>query len=100
MNIEIKDIRDLKEKVGALKTKRILEIVGNEAHLVDALNTDIGREIAKDALDQLDAIQAKIINETATEADRAEFRVLRRILRNWLVKVDGYYKALSQIRRG
>lgn len=96
-NIGIKEVQELFKKVGERRGNLYLSILKKNNSLIEALTTDVGREILKDSVKRTDHLLLKIVEEKATEEDKAEFRVLKRTLETWAVKVNQYEQTLKNV---
>lgn len=79
------------------RSGRLLSYLGEKHALIVALDTKIGGELLEDAVARMDALLLKIINESAGDIERAEYRVLRDITTRWASKIDAYFKTLTKI---
>lgn len=99
VDFTIDNLKDFASKYGAERTKHILEAVAKDSPLSEALRTEIGKEILNVALKNLLTIQDKIVNETVSPTELAEYRVLKKILGDWSTRINRYYTNLGQIKR-
>jgi len=76
----------------------LLSVLGKQKQFVDALNTEIGKELLKDAMALMEDRLTRIIEEKSTEAERAEYRALNKIISAWSARLSSYYKGLDQIK--
>ena len=56
---------------------KILSALGKKHVLVRALETELGKTLLSDAMERMDSLLVKIIHEDSTDAERAEYRVLK-----------------------
>lgn len=75
---------------------RILSLMGRIEPLPRAFNTEIGKAILTDILNDTDVLLVRIIEEEADEKELAEYRVYRRILTRWSTKINAYIKTLEE----
>jgi hypothetical protein len=76
---------------------RIVGILAKREKFKKAIETDVGSEIMSDALNRMEGILGKIIEESATPQELAEFRALRSIVDKWQDKLAEYSKAIHKI---
>lgn len=79
------------------KASQILSALGKSQPFIEAIQTNIGQELLKDALEMIQERLDKIINEEATELEKAEYRVLRTITTRWVDKINNHTKLLSEV---
>jgi hypothetical protein len=94
----LKDFQEYVNKVGRAKANKVIEILGEQNTFYESFNTEIGRELLKDAVNRVDELMKKIWDEKDEEKDRAEFRVLKHIIAQWSKKIDAYVKNLGVIK--
>lgn len=78
---------------------KILTILGKDTKFVNALNTPVGEELLKDMLAMMEDRLTKIVNEESTEADRAEYRVLKELSRKWIDRINRRNDILEAINK-
>lgn len=76
---------------------RVVNILAKREKFKRAIETDIGGEIMVDALNRMEELLQKIIEETASPQELGEFRALRNIVNKWQDKLAEYSKAIKQI---
>lgn len=97
-------------EVDAVKVKKLLDSgpkgalfisqLSKQSKFANALATEIGTLLLKDAVDRSEFLLSKIIDEKATEQEKAEFRALKGILDRWADRVDVYLKNLEKVAKG
>lgn len=95
-NILTEEMRNVLTGQG-LRGAKLLSVLGKQSRLMQAFETDIGKELLRGALTQANMALERIVNETATPGELAEFRVLKRILIDWAQRIETYYENLDKI---
>jgi hypothetical protein len=80
------------------KGSKTLSIAGKLKPFYTALNTEIGQIILNDLLIKMEVLLDKIIEESATKKDLAEYRVVRKLLINWSNKIALYEETKKKIK--
>ncbi len=96
-NITPTDIERFVAKEGK-KAQRTLSILGKNEQLLKAIQTPIGQELLSDALQNIDFLLEKIIDEKADEKDKADYRALRTLTIRWTEKIQAYQEALHKVK--
>lgn len=96
--MDANDIYRLKEQHSKNTTERILSDLGKQSRFIEALNSPIGKELYRDAIRMTEVLLDKIINEEADEKELAEYRVLRKILDRWGLKMEAYFNTLRRAK--
>ena len=78
------------------KGQRMIAILGESEELARVFSTEIGKYLLEDAIENMDRLLVKIINEDADEKDRAEYRAYKGIIDRWSARVDAYIKQLNK----
>ena len=79
------------------RSAKIITVLAKRAKFKAAIETDIGQELMIDALSSMEEILEKIIMETATPKEKADFRALRMIMTKWQDKIAAYNKAVFKV---
>lgn len=98
--IELDDIERLRSALGPDRSARVLSALGRHTPLIEALSTDVGKEILNTALNKTKDLLERIVNEQATDLEKAEYRVLRIILGDWSGRINNYYKLHETVVKG
>ena len=98
--INAEDIQKFTKKHGASKTGRLLSALGKDRQFTDAWESPAGKEILGHLLSMIDQKLDKIINETAEDKDRAEYRVCMELLAYFRDRFNAYNKNLTTLKRG
>lgn len=93
------DFENLFNKKGEKQGNAILESIAKQNKFVKAFSSDIGQELLKDASARLEELFNKIVQETSTEVERAEFRAFKVILERWLKRIDIYIENIEYIKK-
>lgn len=91
-SVTLDDIERLKNSIGVRRSAEVIKALGKQIPLLTALATEPGKLILSTAISRTGELLEKIINEQATEQERAEYRVLRIILADWSGKIANYFK--------
>ena len=79
--------------------KRLIKSLNNVLPNIEVnFNTTIGNEILKDDLERFDLLITKVIQEEATDEDRAEIRYLKRRFAILSARVDIVMDGLRKMR--
>ena len=94
--------RDL-QRLLEMKGKRGADAISVLSKLYPVLNSvfnsEIGREILTQELNDFDNLLEKIVEEKASTNELAEFRVLRRRIRQYAEQVRTYLSHVDQIKK-
>lgn len=96
--VQLEDIENLRNKFGQKRSAEIIKILGRQVGLMNALATEPGKQILSGALNRIGILLEKIINEDATEQERAEYRALRNIVSEWSGKINVYFKGVETVK--
>jgi len=77
---------------------QLLSVLSKQQSFIRAIESEIGRELLKDALSITEGLLEKIIGEEASEAERAEYRALKKILIIWAQRIETYQHNLEKIK--
>ena len=101
--IESEEIQEFM-KSGKDNRRRTEEIKGVLAYLHrnavfrEAFESEIGRELLKDALKRMEELHIKLIEHTEDIEERAEFDFLLKHVRKQSSKIKGYLNVVNQIK--
>lgn len=76
---------------------RVISVLAKRSKFKEAIESEVGRELMADVLSNMEDILDKIINETATDTEKADFRAYRGIANKWQDRLAAYNKAVLQI---
>ena len=80
------------------KANALLSVLGRQQPFIDAMSTPAGRELLDDAITVMQEIMQKIVEETATPQEQAEFRALKKIMARWEQKIHSYMTAGRMVK--
>ena len=76
---------------------RVLSQLGKNHQFVNAISDPVGQDIMRDAINQMEGLLEKIVNEESTDAERAEYRAYRRILDRWTERINRYKTMVDEV---
>lgn len=76
----------------------LAEQLAKESPFVEAIQSEVGQELIKFWLIEADRLLAKIIDEKATDEERAEFRVIKKQVNNIVSRVNEYHRKLNDYK--
>lgn len=79
---------------------KTLSLAGKYLVFTEALSSEIGQEILRDVMIKMEILLEKIIEETASKKEHAEYRVLKDIFNRWAKKIAIFEEAQKKIREG
>lgn len=77
----------------------LLNIVAKQYEFIEALNSPVGQQLSHDLFILHDNLLEKIYNESANEQDKAEFRVVKKLIRIYADKIQKYLQASEKIEK-
>lgn len=77
------------------KGARTLSFLGKHQPLVTAFETDLGKQILNSAVDRHECLVQKVLNNEATDDEKAERKALFHIIEKWSQIINSYYEALD-----
>jgi len=81
------------------KAARVLNTLGKNQAFMSAIESPVGQELMSDALIRMEGLLDKVIDETATPQEKAEFRALKGILLGWGTKINSYLINIQEINK-
>ena len=78
---------------------RTLGILGHFQPFVDAMHTEIGKELLRDAVSIHESLLSKVAELTATPEETMEYKAIRKILMMWAERITRYEKALAELSK-
>ena len=95
--IQDEDIKRLRQTARGTKT---LESLVSDITFLDVFNTPIGKELLKDLLLQHDELLTIICDpeQEATIGQKAEYKIIRVIIKKWASRINNYLKSVSEIQ--
>ena len=82
---------------------KTLSLAGKQRPFIEALSSEIGQELLRDLMVRMEVILDKIIEETVTKVELAEYRVLRDIFNKWAKRImifEETKKKIKEVRHG
>lgn len=95
--MNLAQIERLKKRFGTKKASLYLTQLGKSHQVVRAFGTDVGEVILTDALVRIDMLLHKIVDETATDVEKADYRALKQIVNAWSKRINDHYKLLKDV---
>lgn len=99
-NITLADIEKCVAKYGGQRTSAMLSALERNRYVYNSLNTEIGQVFFGEAMGSLKSLFLKVMNNDATEEERIEYKVTRRLLLLWGNKLAAYEKLKSKLTEG
>lgn len=96
----LKDIEQYSNKHGSAKTGRLLSALGKDKQFVAAWDSSVGKELMGELLSMTDEGLTRIIDETADDRVKAEYRVCMALLNRFKDRINKYQKNFEQLKRG
>lgn len=83
------------------RASNTLSILGRLSPFVEAMNSEIGRELLKDDVERHEELLIKIYNENnVTPQDLAEFRYLKKRIKTVYSRFHEYVQLAEEVRSG
>jgi len=79
--------------------ERTLSLLGQYNDFVTAVNTPIGRELLADLVREHEGLLDKISGLGATDEDKMQYQVVRRLLLAWSSKIAAFENKVQEIKR-
>lgn len=95
-NVTAEQLAQLLSKKGGSQT---LHVLGKLQPFVDAYNSEIGKELLKDAINIHETLLMKVANLEATPEEAMEFKAILKIIRRWSERIAVHNKALSELSK-
>jgi len=78
------------KKIGSESSRRLLSVLGKNKQFYNAISTNAGQELLRDAVKQMESRIEKIVAEEDDLNTRAELRAYRSILSAWSSTINKY----------
>lgn len=78
---------------------KTLSVLGHFQPFVDAFNTEIGKELLRDALNLHEMLLQKVADLTATPEETMEYKAVRKIIMAWSERIARYEKAMTELTK-
>lgn len=93
------DIEGFVQKHGSRNCARIMSMLGKKQPFVEAMQSEVGQQILKEAVTRLEILLEKGFENTATDDEKAEYRVLKKIVENWSSQIATYNKGVKRLKQ-
>lgn len=97
-DIKIQDIELARGKHRLQSTQSKLAYLHANRPFCEALASGIGQELLYDLMITMDHLLEKIIAEKADSAERAEYRVCRKMFNQWSTRLVNYFKIADEFK--
>lgn len=94
------DVARYAKKRGPQNTGRLLSVLGKDKQFLNAWDSPIGKELMEHDLNKAEMLLEKIITESASPQEKADFRAIRESLVYRASRITRYYKNLDNLKRG
>ena len=91
-------LRKYLEKFGK-RGEMTLSVLGKDIDFIEALNSEIGHELLKDLAERHERLLNVISEIKATDEEKIEYLVVRRMLSEWGSKISNYNKKIDEIQK-
>lgn len=92
------DVETFIRNVGIKNADRVLKVLSKHVAIYEAMNAPLGQILMKEVMDNIDQLLEKIIEEKASDQDKADFRAYKRIAESWANKILAYKEGITQIK--
>lgn len=104
INITPETIENYTKKHGSQSCARIMSVLGKKQPFYEAIRTDIGQELLKDVIQKMEILLEKAIvddpTNPMTDADKAEYRVLKNLAETWANRIHSYRGKIQKLKEG
>jgi len=76
-----------------------LSVLGKYQPFIEAINSEIGQQILKDAIGLHESLLFKVADLTATPDETMEYKAIRKIILKWSERIATYDKALAELTK-
>ena len=95
--VTLSDIERFAAKNKGRGAAQVLSILGKRRPFMDAISTEVGQELLSDVVEQMQLILAKIIDDTATPTEVADFRAYKAISERWAKRISTYIEFQNKL---
>jgi hypothetical protein len=92
------DIEKFTAVHGRTKASRTLALLNRGSKFSIAIASELGQEFLKELMVKSDLLLLKIIDNKATEDEKAEYRVVSDIFNRWAKKIGDYQKLRNKVK--
>ena len=78
---------------------KLMVIISANLDFYTAISSPIGQELLKEIMDLMGSRLTKIIENTASDEERVEYKVLKKIFEDWLKRISAYLAAVNTIKQ-
>jgi hypothetical protein len=97
-NFALDDLEKYVARHGSRNATRVMSMLGKKLPFVEAIKSEIGQELLKDAIAKLEILLEKGFENTATDDEKAEYRVLKSIVETWSKRIALYTKGVKKLK--
>ena len=96
--VTLKDIEDHAQRHGRRKTMIVMSKLGQQKKFIDVIQSDIGQQLLKDIMVDMDRLLEKNLNMDLTDEERIEYKVLDRLSGIWIDRIHNHLKTVKRIK--
>lgn len=85
-------------KATGRRGERVLSVLGKTTQFYNAMTHPLGQELLSDIVSNMEYLLEKIVNEEASDKDRADYRAFRNIALSWGEKIAKHLKKIEQVK--
>ena len=78
--------------------KNMLMFMRQQRPFCEALASGIGQELLRDVMSDMDRLLKRIINESVSPQELAEYRVLKDIFTKWSTRIIKYFECADKLK--
>jgi hypothetical protein len=79
--------------------ERTISLLGQYNDFIVAMNTSVGRELLSDLVREHEGLLDKISGLDATDEDKMQYKVVRRMLLTWSGKIAAFENKVQEIKK-
>jgi len=79
--------------------ERTVSLLGKYKELIDAVNTDFGKQFLYDIITEHELLLEKVASIEATPEEISEYKATRKILLKYSAKISAYYEGMELIKQ-
>ena len=77
-----------------------LSVLGKYRPFVEAINSEVGKEILRDAILVHESLLTKVADLTAAPEETMEYSAIRKVIMRWSDRIAKYEKNMAEITKG
>lgn len=85
-------IKKFSSVYGTKSTAKVLSLLGKKKGFYEAINSEVGRELLKEVMIQMERLLPKIIERRAKDEELALYDAYQSIFDRWCIKISDYVK--------